>query len=151
MKTDDPAPRFEKLRPASEKATRAARATSRNKATAPERRLARALWAAGCRYRKNVKSLPGCPDLVFRRQRVVIFVDGDFWHGHNWSALKKKLERGHNANYWVAKIERNMRKDARANETLSAMGWTVLRFWESDIKHSLDAVVARTLVVLDAL
>ena len=145
-----PAPRFDGKTPGSANATTSMRA-NRARGTKPEVMLAKALWTAGLRYRKNVKKLPGTPDLVFGPQRVVIFVDGDFWHGRDWEALRPRLARGNNPDYWVPKIARNRAKDVQNNAALTALGWTVLRFWESDIRKDLDAVVARILVVLDRL
>lgn len=73
---------------------------------------------------------------------MVIFCDGDFWHGRDWKTRKAKLQGGHNPKYWVAKIERNIARDREQEEALDEAGWSVLRFWESDIKNRLDEVVA---------
>src|SRR5688572_21355404 len=78
----------------------------RGKETDPEVRLRKALWAIGIRYRKNVAKLPGKPDIVINKSKLVIFIDGEFWHGFNWSIKKKKIKA--NRKYWIAKIERNM-------------------------------------------
>ena len=134
--------------PASERASAAARGTSRQADTAPELLLRRALWKLGLRYRKNVKTLPGKPDIVFKRKKVVIFCDGDFWHGRDWEKKKEKLKKGSNSSYWVSKIERNMERDQMQTKELEKAGWKVLRFWESDIKNDLDDVVD---VILNAL
>jgi DNA mismatch endonuclease, patch repair protein len=88
----------------------------------------------GLRYRKNVKTLPGKPDIVFVKARVAIFCDGDFWHGRDWVNLRFKLERGTNPDYWIAKIKSNIERDLRNNKLLSEAGWLVIRFWETDIK-----------------
>lgn len=84
-------------------------------------------------------NLPGRPDIVFRSRRVAIFVDGDFWHGRALERRLAKLETGHNAPYWTAKIQRNVARDRRNDEALSAEGWRVLRFWETDIVRDPDA------------
>jgi DNA mismatch endonuclease (patch repair protein) len=97
--------------------------------------LRRLLWSLGLRYRKNVARLPGRPDLVFVSARVVVFCDGDFWHGRHWPRLKKKLERGSNAAYWSAKIARNVQRDRANTRVLEQQGWRVLRLWETDIKR----------------
>jgi DNA mismatch endonuclease (patch repair protein) len=81
------------------------------------------------------------PDIVFDNARLVVFADGDFWHGKNWRERKAKLRRGHNSDYWVSKIERNMARDLDWNRKLRAAGWAVLRLWESDIRNNIDAVV----------
>ena len=135
------APSFKGLRPASEAASRAKRA-SRKRDTGPEVLLRQALWAAGVRYRTYVSGLPGSPDLAFRKARLVVFCDGDFWHGRDWPALRAKLLLRHNAGYWVAKIARNRERDREQAERLTADGWLVLRFWESDIRRDPAAVVS---------
>jgi DNA mismatch endonuclease (patch repair protein) len=87
---------------------------------------------------------------VFTRARLVVFCDGDFWHGKDWEARKAKLEQGTNPRYWVAKIESNIARDLRYTTQLEADGWTVLRVWESDVHHELEAIIARVLDVLDS-
>ena len=66
------------------------------------------LWRLGLRYRKHAGNLPGKPDIVFARAKVVVFCDGDFWHGRDWPRLKARLKKRHKAAYWVAKIARNI-------------------------------------------
>src|SRR5947208_8487763 len=102
------APRYEGLTPRSARASAAARGSSLKANTKPEVLLRRALWRHGFRYRTNRSDLLGKPDIVFLGPRVVVFVDGDFWHGKNWIARKAKLAQGHNADYWISKIERNV-------------------------------------------
>ena len=118
---------FRNLRARSLRASRAARGSSRKTDTTPEVRLRRALWKQGLRYLKNVADLPDRPDIVFSRQKLAVFVDGDYWHGNNWSWRKAKLANGHNAEYWIAKIERNRDRDSEVNDVLQRMGWTVVR------------------------
>jgi DNA mismatch endonuclease (patch repair protein) len=105
--------------------------------------LRRALWGRGLRYRKNRKDLPGVPDIVFPGSRIVIFVDGDFWHGKNWRERKVRLKQGHNAAYWVRKIERNIERDRERKCELRAAGWKVLRFWESQIRGRVESIARR--------
>jgi DNA mismatch endonuclease (patch repair protein) len=136
------APSFKGLRPSSEAASRAKRAT-RKRDTRPELLLRRALWAAGIRYRTCAAGLPGSPDIVLKKVRLVVFCDGDFWHGRDWPTLRAKLLRRHNAGYWVAKIARNRERDREQNDRLAADGWLVLRMWESDILRDPAAVAAR--------
>ena len=88
---------FEPASLASSKAMKGNRATD----THPEVALRRALWAMGARYRKNVLDLPGKPDLVFSGARLVVFVDGDFWHGRHWKSLRRKLRSRANPGYWL--------------------------------------------------
>ena len=137
-----PAPRFEGFTPSSERASKTAKAIGR-KETKAEVALRKALWALGLRYRKNVASLPGRPDIVLGKYRVVVFVDGDFWHGRDWEARLAKLQRGSNAPYWVAKIAANMERDRRKTAELEAAGWTVVRVWERDIQLHLRKTADR--------
>ena len=116
----------------------------KSKDTRPELMLRKALWKEGLRYRVNYKRLPGKPDIVFSKMRVVIFCDGDFWHGHNWairgqSSLQEELA-GY-SHYWRDKILRNIERDEENNIALKAQGWTVIRIWESDIINNLDRCV----------
>lgn len=133
-------PSFTGLSPASARASRAAAGASRKADTEPELRLRRALHRAGFRYRKNVEALPGRPDIVFSSARLAVFCDGDFWHGRNWARRSKRLASGANAGYWLRKIERNMERDLERQQTLEAMGWAVLRFWETDILKRTEDV-----------
>lgn len=110
--------------------------------------MRKALWAVGVRYRLHPPALIGRPDLVIARHRVVVFCDGDFWHGRQWSKRKGKLAEGWNAPYWVAKIERNRQRDRQVARVLRALGWTVVRVWESDVRR--DPVVAAS-KILDAI
>jgi DNA mismatch endonuclease (patch repair protein) len=112
----------------------------RSKDTKPELILRKALWARNYRYRLRDKRLPGSPDIVFRKFKLVVFVDGDFWHGYDWESKKSKLKT--NRGFWIPKIERNMQRDKENNEELESMGWKVLRFWESSLNKELDSCVA---------
>src|SRR5262249_11081423 len=94
-----------------------------------------ALWQRGLRYRVDAKDLPGRPDVTFARARVVVFCDGDFWHGRNLEERIRKLSAGHNAPYWIAKIQANVARDRRHEDQLRAAGWIVLRYWETDVKR----------------
>lgn len=78
--------------------------------------------------------------MVFHGPRVVVFCDGDFWHGKDWRQRQDKLRRGANADYWVAKIARNIERDKANRLILESEGWRVLRYWESEIKRDIDAV-----------
>lgn len=116
--------------------------------TGPEISLRKALWKRGLRYRLYDRSLPGNPDIVFPGSRVVVFVDGDFWHGNQWRqrghrSLDEQFDGGSNAEYWVKKIQRNMIRDGDATRRLEYDGWCVVRIWESDLKRDLDKCVQR--------
>lgn len=136
-------------RPASSRASAAARGSSKKTDTACERALRAALWAAGYRYRKNVSALPGQPDIVFPKARVAVFCDGDFWHGRDWESRRRKLKAGSNADYWLAKIQRNMERDRETTARLESQGWNVLRFWESEIRASTETIVESIGTALD--
>jgi len=140
-RSSQPVPSFVGLSPASEAASRAKRA-NRKRDTKPELLLRRALWAGGLRYRKHADDVPGNPDVVFRAARVVVFCDGEFWHGRDWPVLQEQLRRCHNADYWIAKIVRNRERDALHTSRLVQEGWLVLRFWERDIIRDPSAVAA---------
>ena len=105
--------------------------------TRPELALRRELWSRGLRYRVNLKSLAGKPDIALTKAKIAIFCDGDFWHGNNWAirglpSLEEELARY--SDYWRQKLLANIDRDSKTNAKLKADGWTVLRFWESDIK-----------------
>lgn len=112
--------------------------------------LRQALWRAGLRYRKNVATLPGKPDIVFWGARTAVFCDGDFWHGKDWPRRKAKLLAGTNPAYWVAKIERNRERDRDHTQTLERDGWRVLRFWESEVRADRARVVATVIAAIEA-
>jgi DNA mismatch endonuclease (patch repair protein) len=143
-------PSFKGFKPASETSSRVKQA-NRAVDTKAERLLRRAVWTLGLRYRKNVRTLPGKPDLVFRGARVAVFCDGDFWHGRDWGHLRSRLERRANPQYWIPKIEANRRRDALHRRALRRAGWTVLSLWETDILRHPEAAagkIATALVVL---
>lgn len=148
MISDPKAPRFSGLTPASSRASAAARGASRKTGTRPELRLRRALWLAGARYRVDVAALPGRPDIVFPRAKLAVFVDGDFWHGKNLDDRLARLGSGHNAAYWVRKVETNVARDRRVDGELVAREWRVLRVWETDVTRDEAAVVQRVLAAL---
>ena len=113
----------------------------KSKDTKIEVQLRKALWAKGYRYRKNDKKLPGKPDIVLGKYKIVIFCDSEFFHGKDWEVLKPRLEKGTNPEYWVKKIETNRRRDDEINKELTFEGWTVIRFWGKDIKNKLDECI----------
>lgn len=118
------------------KAMRGNRATG----TSPEVHLRQALWAAGVRcYRKNVRRLPGTPDLVFARSRLCVFVHGCFWHG--CERCSRNLKPALNATYWQAKIAQNRERDTRHRAKLTAAGWRVAVIWECQLNEDRNAVV----------
>lgn len=100
-----------------------------------ENTLAKALFARGYRYRKNDKSVFGKPDLTFKKYKIAIFVDSEFWHGKDWD--KHKHDHKSNQEFWHKKIERNIERDKEVNKELKKQGWTVLRFWGDQINKNL--------------
>jgi len=128
------------LEPASRHASAAARGSSKKQNTRCELILRKALTVFGLRYRLDVTDLVGRPDIVFCAARVVVFCDGDYWHGRDLHRRLAKLAAGHNAPYWVAKITSNVERDRRVTAALESEGWLVLRYWETDIKKSAPAI-----------
>ena len=111
----------------------------KNKNTKIEVILGKALWSAGYRYRKNTKTIYGKPDFSFKKYKIVIFCDSEFFHGKDWEVAQHKI--GTNRDFWLNKIQGNINRDIKVNEELSKQGWTVLRFWEKDIKKNLQTCV----------
>lgn len=109
----------------------------KNKDSKIELLLRKELWQRGLRYRKNVKTVFGKPDIAFIGKKIAVFVDSEFWHGYNWDVKKNEIKS--NRDFWIAKIERNIERDAEVNEYLSNGGWIVLRFWGNDIKKDVAA------------
>ena len=113
----------------------------KSKDTEIEVLLRRALWKRGYRYRKNVKELPGTPDIVISKYKIVIFCDGEFFHGKDWEVLRPRLMKSNNSYYWISKIARNIEHDNDVNKELLFKGWTVIRFWGNEIKRNIDGCV----------
>lgn len=108
----------------------------RNKDSEIELLLRKELWRRGLRYRKNVKSITGCPDIVFNGLKIAVFCDSEFWHGFDWDNRKNDIKS--NRDFWLKKIERNISRDQEVNEVLEADGWIVLRFWGKEIKKNVS-------------
>ena len=105
----------------------------RSKDTKPELLVRRYLWHRGYRYRKNVRGLPGTPDIVLRKYGVAIFVHGCFWHGHEADSHIPHS----NSDFWRQKIERNKQRDEQNKEKLKQMGWHVMTIWECQLKPAV--------------
>lgn len=114
-------------------------AAIRSKDTKPEIIVRRGLWSRGFRYRLNHKGLPGRPDIVLKKYRTCIFVNGCFWHGHNvdMDILRNstccKIPKS-NRDFWVAKIQRNKERDKEDQRKLAKMGWHCILVWECELK-----------------
>ena len=106
----------------------------KGKNTKPELIVRRMVHGMGHRYRLHEKDLLGKPDLVFKSKRKIIFVHGCFWHGHDCRAGRN--HPASNLDYWNAKLERNMKRDANNLKTLKREGWRVLIIWECEIKDA---------------
>jgi len=104
----------------------------RGKDTKAEVLLAKGLWRYGYRYRKHDKSIFGTPDLSFKKYRIAIFVDGEFFHGKDWHLENKRPKS--NVEFWKKKIERNMARDNQVNEFLHSKGWKIIRIWSEEIR-----------------
>ncbi|WP_031301539.1 very short patch repair endonuclease [Sphingobacterium paucimobilis] len=111
----------------------------KSKHSKPEVLLRRALWAKNIRFRIHDNTLPGHPDIVIKKYKLAIFVDGEFWHGFEWKKNREQIKS--NRLFWIPKIERNMQKDERVNRALREMNYTVFRFWSRDILKNLPTVL----------
>ncbi|SHH50757.1 very short patch repair endonuclease [Flavobacterium johnsoniae] len=110
-------------------------------ATKDEVRLAKALWKLGYRYRKNNKKIFGKPDLTFANYKIAIFIDSEFFHGKDWETQQLRIKS--NRDYWIPKIERNMKRDIEVNEYLLSKNWKVLRFWSKEIQKELESCIEK--------
>ena len=113
----------------------------RSKDSQIELKLRRELWKNGFRYRKNVREIFGCPDIVFKKLKIAVFCDSEFWHGYDWENRKNDFKS--NQDFWIKKIERNIARDREVNEKLSEDGWTILRFFGNEIKKDIDGCVKK--------
>ncbi|MDR1312251.1 MAG: very short patch repair endonuclease [Deltaproteobacteria bacterium] len=103
------------------------------------------LHRVGLRFRKNYAKLPGKPDVAFPRAKLAVFLDGDFWHGRDFSSWKGRLSE-----YWLKKITRNRERDQANFSEIRRMGWSVMRLWERDVKEDLAESIAKIVDSLDA-
>ena len=108
-------------------------AAIRSRDTKPELKVRRWLWSHGYRYRLNVKSVPGKPDIVMRPYRTAIFVNGCFWHGHEGCCKIPQTNR----DFWVGKIRRNQERDQENDRLLQDNGWQVIVVWECQLTPKL--------------
>ena len=111
----------------------------KSKGTKDELLLSKTLWNRGYRYRKNDKTVIGKPDLTFKKYKIAIFVDSEFFHGKDWAKEKYRIKT--NREFWWKKIEQNINRDRFVNEELSKNGWKVLRFWSKDIRKNLPSCI----------
>ncbi len=117
----------------------------RSTGTKPEQMVMRELRKRKIYFAKHVKTIIGKPDIVFRRKKVVVFIDSDFWHGHPERFIMPKT----NEKYWKKKIARNKERDIQVTQELTENGWKVIRIWEYDIKHNLEHCIKLILSAID--
>ncbi|MFS4455247.1 very short patch repair endonuclease [Maribacter sp. 2304DJ31-5] len=120
----------------------------RGKNTKPELAFRKALYAKGYRYRIDYKKLIGKPDIALKKYKTLIFIDGEYWHGHNWQERKPKIKT--NREFWIAKIERNIQRDQEVNTELQLLGYKVFRFWESEVKKELERCIKEVISHLES-
>ncbi len=121
----------------------------KSKDTSIEIILRKELWKRGLRYRKNVKDIFGKPDIVFKGKKLAVFADSEFWHGKQ--LLEGKYIPKTNTEFWVNKITRNIERDKEVNEKLQNDGWTILRFWETDIRKDVSSCADTIEEILNSL
>jgi DNA mismatch endonuclease (patch repair protein) len=111
----------------------------RSKNTMPEKLVMQALRKNRIYFSTHADDIEGKPDIVFRRKKIAVFIDSDFWHCHPKRFIKPKT----NIKYWRAKIKHNRKRDKEVNRCLQKAEWKVIRLWEHDIKHHFDKTVNR--------
>jgi DNA mismatch endonuclease (patch repair protein) len=99
------------------------------------------LWGSGIRFSRKPSKVLGKPDIVLNKQKIAIFIDGEFWHGYHWEEKKKKI-KGNRA-YWIPKIERTITRDKGNNKKLKKSGWGVVRFWQHQITEDLPKCIEK--------
>ena len=119
----------------------------RSKNTRIEERLSKSLFALGYRYRRNDKTVFGKPDITFKRLKIAIFCDSEYFHGKDWE--KEKLRIKTNTEFWHTKIESNIQRDKLVNDELLKNNWKVLRFWGGDIQKKLDFCIFEIIRVIE--
>jgi DNA mismatch endonuclease (patch repair protein) len=111
----------------------------RGKNTGPEIKLRKMLWSQGIRGYRIHYNLPGKPDIVFTKKKIAIFIDGCFWHKCPACFQEPETRK----EFWMKKIQSNVDRDKKVNEQLKADGWTILRFWEHDVRKNPDTIVKK--------
>lgn len=119
----------------------------KSKGSKIESAVSKSLWSAGFRFRKNVETLPGCPDIAIKKYKFVLFVDSCFWHGckEHCSIPKSNVE------YWNRKIRRNVERDNEITSYYVHEEWTILRIWEHDLRSAFEEIISSIILVLDNL
>ena len=118
----------------------------RGKDTGIEMKIRKELYQMGIRYRCNSKFIYGHPDISFKKYKIAVFCDSEFWHGYHFEENKEKIKS--HLEYWIPKIERNIERDKEVNEKLLSQGYLVLRFWGNEINKDPHGI---TLKIVEAL
>ena len=113
----------------------------RSDKTTPEILLQKALRKEKIEFRKNCVAITGKPDIALIDKKIVVFVDGEFWHGYRWKQKKKKIKD--NRDYWIPKIERTIVRDRKNNRQLKRAGWQVIRFWQQQVIEDLPKCIQK--------
>ena len=116
----------------------------RSNDTLPELKLVQEFKSRRIYFSRHLKTLPGKPDFVFRRTKVAVFIDSDFWHGHRKRGVMPKSNRV----YWREKIKRNKKRDRTVTSELRSLGWTVVRVWEHNLKKHYKRSINKILKVI---
>jgi len=117
----------------------------KGKDTKLEVRVRSELHKRGFRFQKHVKILPGKPDIVFNKSKVVVFIDGDFWHGYRFPSWEHKV-----SNFWKEKIAKNRKRDQNNFRKLRSMGWKVIRIWQHELEKDFDSCIRKIMSMLIA-
>lgn len=117
----------------------------KGKDTGLEVRVRSALHKRGLRFRKHVKGLPGKPDIVFTKLKVVVFIDGDFWHGYRFPSWKLRV-----SDFWIKKISGNRARDQKNQKKLRSMGWRVIRLWQHELEKNFDSSINKITSTVEA-
>jgi len=115
----------------------------KGKDTGLERKVRSELHKRGLRFRKHVKELPGKPDIVFSNAKIVVFIDGDFWHGYRFPTWEHKVSE-----FWKKKINKNRERDRKNFRKLRAMGWRVIRLWQHEIERDFEGCITRIIAAV---
>lgn len=113
----------------------------RSDKTTPEILLQKALRKEKIKFKKNCVAITGKPDIALIDKKIVVFVDGEFWHGYRWKEKKKKIKD--NRDYWIPKIERTIVRDRKNNRQLKRAGWQVIRFWQQQLIKDLSKCIQK--------
>lgn len=120
----------------------------RSKNTRAEVLLRKAMWKENLRFRIHTEQVPGKPDILIKKYRLAIFVDGAFWHGYQWDQNRQKIKS--NISFWTSKIERNMQRDCEVNMKLEERGVTVMRFWDHEVLKELPKCINQILLYIES-